>query len=354
MHDQNSTVDYAALKEKIREAGKELGFSAVGVARADPGPAVEKMREWLAAGCHGEMDYMARHAELRADPSQLHPGTITVISAALDYLPHTEVMDKPEQAAISRYAQGRDYHKVIRNRLQKLAAAIAEITGPFGYRVFSDSAPVMEVEFARQAGLGWRGKHTLLLSKQGSWRFLGDIYTDLPLPADEPIEEHCGTCTACMDACPTQAIVAPYKVDARRCISYLTIELGGPIPEELRPLIGNRIYGCDDCQLCCPWNRFAQLGDREFAPRHGLDSASLIELFSWTEKQFNDRLAGNPIRRIGHERWLRNIAVALGNGAATPDTKNALEMKIDHTSPLVREHVEWALARLESKITSNQ
>jgi len=353
MHDQNSTVDYAALKEKIREAGKELGFSAVGVARADPGPAVEKMREWLAAGCHGEMDYMARHAELRADPSQLHPGTITVISAALDYLPHTEVMDKPEQAAISRYAQGRDYHKVIRNRLQKLAAAIAEITGPFGYRVFSDSAPVMEVEFARQAGLGWRGKHTLLLSKQGSWRFLGDIYTDLPLPADEPIEEHCGTCTACMDACPTQAIVAPYKVDARRCISYLTIELGGPIPEEFRPLIGNRIYGCDDCQLCCPWNRFAQLGDREFAPRHGLDSASLIELFSWTEQQFNDRLAGNPIRRIGHERWLRNIAVALGNGAATPDTKNALEMKIDHASPLVREHVEWALARLESKITSN-
>ena len=353
MHDQNSTVDYAALKEKIREAGKELGFSAVGVARSDPGPAVEKMREWLAAGCHGEMDYMARHAELRADPSQLHPGTITVISAALDYLPHTEVMDKPEQAAISRYAQGRDYHKVIRNRLQKLAEAIAEITGPFGYRVFSDSAPVMEVEFATQAGLGWRGKHTLLLSRQGSWRFLGDIYTDLPLPADEPIEEHCGTCTACMDACPTQAIVAPYKVDARRCISYLTIELGGPIPEELRPLIGNRIYGCDDCQLCCPWNRFAQLGDREFAPRHGLDSASLIELFSWTEQQFNDRLAGNPIRRIGHERWLRNIAVALGNGAATPDTKNALEMKIDHASPLVREHVEWALARLESKITSN-
>ena len=353
MHDQNSTVDYAALKEKIREAGKELGFSAVGVARADPGPAVEKMREWLAAGCHGEMDYMARHAELRAAPSQLHPGTITVISAALDYLPHTGIADQPELAAISRYAQGRDYHKVIRNRLQKLAEAIAEITGPFGYRVFSDSAPVMEVEFATQAGLGWRGKHTLLLSKQGSWRFLGDIYTDLPLPADEPIEEHCGTCTACIDACPTQAIVAPYKVDARRCISYLTIELGGPIPEEFRPLIGNRIYGCDDCQLCCPWNRFAQLGDREFAPRHGLDSASLIELFSWTEQQFNDRLAGNPIRRIGHERWLRNIAVALGNGAATPDAKNALEMKTDHASPLVREHVEWALARLETKITSN-
>jgi epoxyqueuosine reductase len=347
MHDQNSIVDYAALKEKIREAGKELGFAAVGVARAEPGPAVEKMREWLAEGCHGEMDYMARHAELRADPSQLHPGTITVISAALDYLPHAKTAEQPGQAAISRYAQGRDYHKVIRNRLQKLAEAIAEITGPFGYRVFSDSAPVMEVEYARQAGIGWRGKHTLLLSKQGSWRFLGDIYTDLPLPPDAPIEEHCGTCTACIDACPTKAIVAPYKVDARRCISYLTIELAGPIPEEFRPLIGNRIYGCDDCQLCCPWNRFAQLGDREFSPRHGLDTASLIDLFAWSEQQFNDRLAGNPIRRIGHERWLRNIAVALGNGPATPEVAIALNARVAHPSSLVREHVTWALDRLK-------
>jgi epoxyqueuosine reductase len=348
MHDQDSTVDYAALKEKIREAGQKLGFAAVGVAQAKPGPAVEKMREWLAAGRHGEMDYMARHAELRADPQQLHPGTITVISAAIDYLPHTKIVDQPGQAAISRYAQGRDYHKLIRSRLQKLADAITELTGPFGYRAFSDSAPVMEVEFARQAGLGWRGKHTLLLSKQGSWRFLGDIYTDLPLPPDAPVEEHCGTCTACLDACPTGAIVAPYQVDARRCISYLTIELAGAIPEEFRPLIGNRIYGCDDCQLCCPWNRFAQIGDAEFSPRHGLDTATLIDLFAWTEAEFDRRLAGNPIRRIGHQRWLRNIAVALGNGASTAKAKEALQMQSGHPSALVREHIEWALAKLDA------
>ena len=346
MHDQDSTVDYAALKEKIREAGKQLGFAAVGVARAEPGPAVEKLREWLAAGCHGEMDYMARHAELRADPQQLHPGTLTVISVAIDYLPHRRSADQAHQAAISRYAQGRDYHKLIRSRLQKLADAITDLTGPFGYRVFSDSAPVMEVEFARQAGLGWRGKHTLLLSKQGSWRFLGEIYTDLPLPADEPIEEHCGTCTACIDVCPTQAIIAPYKVDARRCISYLTIELAGAIPEAFRALIGNRIYGCDDCQVCCPWNRFAQIGDPDFSSRHGLDTATLIDLFAWTEQQFDVRLAGNPIRRIGHERWLRNIAVALGNGPPTVDAKKALKMRISHPSALVREHVEWALSNM--------
>ncbi len=346
MHDQDSTVDYAALKEKIREAGKQLGFAAVGVARAEPGPAVEKLREWLAAGCHGEMDYMARHAELRADPQQLHPGTLTVISVAIDYLPHRRSADQAHQAAISRYAQGRDYHKLIRSRLQKLADAITDLTGPFGYRVFSDSAPVMEVEFARQAGLGWRGKHTLLLSKQGSWRFLGEIYTDLPLPADEPIEEHCGTCTACIDVCPTQAIIAPYKVDARRCISYLTIELAGAIPEAFRALIGNRIYGCDDCQMCCPWNRFAQIGDPDFSSRHGLDTATLIDLFAWTEQQFDVRLAGNPIRRIGHERWLRNIAVALGNGPPTVDAKKALKMRISHPSALVREHVEWALSNM--------
>jgi len=342
-------VDYAALKEKIRAAGQELGFAAVGVARAEPGPAVEHLREWLAAGCHGEMDYMARHAELRAHPPQLHPGTVTVISAAVDYLPHGKIADQPEQAAISRYAQGRDYHKVIRSRLQKLADAIAALAGPFGYRVFSDSAPVMEVEFARQAGLGWRGKHTLLLSKQGSWRFLGEIYTDLPLVPDTPIEEHCGTCSACLSACPTHAIVAPYKVDARRCISYLTIELDGPIPEKFRPLIGNRIYGCDDCQLCCPWNRFAQLGDPEFSPRHGLDAASLIDLFAWTEKEFNDRLAGNPIRRIGHARWLRNIAVALGNGSPAVDASNALKSRTEHPDPVVREHVAWALQQLQAK-----
>ena len=346
MHDQNSTVDYAALKEKIREAGRKLGFAAIGVARAEPGPAVEKMRAWLAAGCHGEMDYMARHAELRADPRQLHAGTISVISAAIDYLPHRERAEEPARAAVSRYAQGRDYHKLIRSRLQKLANSIGELTGPFGYRVFSDSAPVMEVEFASKAGLGWRGKHTLLLSKQRSWRFLGDIYTDLPLPPDDPVEAHCGSCTACLDACPTQAIVAPYRVDARRCISYLTIELAGTIPTEFRTLIGNRIYGCDDCQLCCPWNRFARLGDPEFSPRHGLDTARLSDLFAWTEAEFEQRLAGNPIRRIGHQRWLRNIAVAIGNGPATPEAGNALAARADHPSELVREHVAWARERL--------
>ncbi len=339
-------MDYAALKETIREAGKKLGFAALGVARAEPGQAVDHLREWLAEGCHGEMDYMTRHAELRANPAQLQPGTLTVISAAIDYLPHDKSTDQPGQAAISRYAQGRDYHKVIRSRLQKLADAIAAISGPFGYRVFSDSAPVMEVEFARQAGIGWRGKHTLLLSKQGSWRFLGDIYTDLPLPPDTPTESHCGSCTACLSACPTGAIVAPYKVDARRCISYLTIELAGPIPEVFRPMIGNRIYGCDDCQLCCPWNRFAQLGDPEFSPRQGLDQANLLELFAWTEEQFEQRLAGNPIRRIGHERWLRNIAVALGNGVGDAHVVSALKAKAETASPLVLQHIEWALPRL--------
>ncbi|HRE17296.1 MAG TPA: tRNA epoxyqueuosine(34) reductase QueG, partial [Rhodocyclaceae bacterium] len=245
----------------------------------------------------------------------------------------------------SCYALGRDYHKVMRQRLQKLATLMQSLATNAGYRVFSDSAPVMEVEFARQAGLGWRGKHTLLLSREGSWRFLGEIYTDLPLPPDMPVEDHCGSCQACLDACPTQAIIAPYQVDARRCISYLTIELHGSIPEALRPLIGNRIYGCDDCQLCCPWNRFARLGDPEFAVRHALDASTLIALFGWSEDQFNERLAGSPIRRIGHERWLRNIAVALGNAPADAATLAALRERLAHPSPLVREHVAWAIAR---------
>ena len=348
MHDQNSMLEDAALKEAIRQAGKELGFAALGFARANATGAAEHLRDWLAAGCHGEMDYMARHAELRAAPQLLHAGTVTVISAAVDYLPHGKIADEPGQAAISRYAQGRDYHKVVRHRLRRLADAIGALAGPFGHRVFSDSAPVMEVHFAQQAGLGWRGKHTLLLSQQGSWRFLGEIYCDLPLAPDAPVEEHCGTCTACIDTCPTRAITAPYRVDARRCISYLTIELAGSIPEEFRPLIGNRIYGCDDCQICCPWNRFAQSGDPEFAPRHGLDEARLAALFSWTETEFNERLAGNPIRRIGHERWLRNIAVALGNAGNSAETRSALAGHADHRSPIVREHVAWALARSTS------
>ncbi|MBS1188329.1 MAG: 4Fe-4S cluster binding protein [Rhodocyclaceae bacterium] len=329
--------------------GGALGFARVGIARADVGAAAPRLQRWLAEGRHGEMDYMARHAPLRSNPQALVPGTLTVVSAALDYLPAAAeaaaTLGDGRLAYISRYALGRDYHKVVRNRLQKLAQGIADAIGPFGYRVFSDSAPVMEVEFASQAGLGWRGKHTLLLSRQGSWHFLGDIYTDLPLPPDQPVEEHCGSCTACLKACSTGAIVAPYQVDARRCISYLTIELAGPIPVELRPLIGNRIYGCDDCQLCCPWNRFARLGDPEFAVRNGLDAASLADLFRWAETEFNDRLAGSPIRRIGHERWLRNIAVALGNAPASAAAVEALRQRENHPSPLVREHVAWALAR---------
>ena len=339
-------MDAVALKDAIRAAGQAQGFAAIGFARAEVGPAAVRLNAWLAAGFHGEMDYMARHAGLRAEPARLHPGTVTVISAAVDYLPAAEVADAPERAAISRYALGRDYHKVVRGRLQRLADAVAGLAGPFGYRAFSDSAPVMEVEFARQAGLGWRGKHTLLLSRAGSWRFLGEIYCDLPLPPDDPVADHCGTCAACLEACPTGAIVAPYRVDARRCISYLTIELAGAIPEALRPLIGNRIYGCDDCQTCCPWNRFARLGDPAFAAREGLAAARLADLFAWNAAEFETRLAGNPIRRIGHERWLRNIAVALGNGPATVDAVKALASRTDHPSPLVREHVAWALGRL--------
>lgn len=349
MQGHDSTIDYSLIAQQIKALGVELGFAAIGIARADVSEAAPRLQRWLEQGRHGEMDYMARHAHLRRNPATLVPGTLTVVSASLDYLPPAAdaaaTLSDSSRAYVSRYALGRDYHKVIRNRLQKLAQGIADRIGPFGYRVFSDSAPVMEVEFARQAGLGWRGKHTLLLSKQGSWRFLGDIYTDLPLPPDTPIEEHCGTCSACLKACPTAAIVAPYEVDARRCISYLTIELPGPIPADLRPLIGNRIYGCDDCQLCCPWNRFARLGDPEFGVRNGLDAAGLSELFAWSESEFNERLAGSPIRRIGHERWLRNIAVALGNAASSNEVIAALRSRTKHPSALVREHVAWALAR---------
>lgn len=350
MQDRDSTIDYAALAGQIKALGSSLGFAEIGISKGDVSTAAPRLQQWLALGRHGDMDYMARHASLRSDPQALVPGTLTVVSAAIDYLPAAAdaeaTLADTRLAYVSRYALGRDYHKVVRNRLQKLAQAIADTIGPFGYRVFSDSAPVMEVEFASQAGLGWRGKHTLLLSRQGSWRFLGDIYTDLPLPPDPTAEEHCGSCTACLKACPTGAIVGPYEMDARRCISYLTIELAGPIPVELRPLIGNRIYGCDDCQLCCPWNRFARLGDPDFGVRNGLDAANLINLFAWTEEEFNERLAGSPIRRIGHERWLRNIAIALGNGPASAAAVEALRTRADHPSPMVREHVAWALNRL--------
>ena len=352
-------LDLVALVNNIKKWGLELGFSEIGIATADVSATTPKLLRWLELGRHGEMDYMAKHAALRAQPETLVPGTLSVISARLPYWPQAaaseQVLANHELGYISRYALGRDYHKTIRNRLQKLAERISgelravETVTPFGYRVFSDSAPVMEVEFARQSGVAWRGKHTLSLTRTGSWHFLGEIYTNLPLPPDSPISEHCGTCRRCLDACPTAAIVAPYEVDAQLCISYLTIELQGSIPVPLRSLIGNRIYGCDDCQLCCPWNDFARLGDPDFSVRHGLDATPLAELFAWNETAFATRLAGSPIRRIGHERWLRNIAVALGNGPESPSAVAALNSRLDDPSELVREHVHWALSRLIDK-----
>ena len=294
---------------------------------------------------------MARHGMMRARPAELVAGTLSVICVRLPYWPGdarpaADQLADGDGAYVSRYALGRDYHKVLRARLQKLADRISAAHGPFGYRAFTDSAPLMEVALAAQSGLGWRGKHTLLLTREaGSYFFLGELLTDLPLPEDPPQDPHCGRCTRCLDVCPTQAFVGPYQLDARRCISYLTIELKGPIPLEFRPLLGNRIYGCDDCQLCCPWNRFARLGDPDFAVRNGLDAATLSELFAWSESEFETRLAGSPIRRIGHERWLRNLAVALGNAAPDAHARAALVQRADAPSPLVREHVAWALAR---------
>jgi epoxyqueuosine reductase len=340
---------YASLARRIKAWARELGFEAAGIADADLSAAEPRLMQWLAQGRHGEMEYMARHGTLRARPAELHAGTLRVISCRLPYGSGTEPELSAGHAQISRYARGRDYHKVVRSRLQQLCDRIAAEVGEFGYRVFSDSAPVMEVELARKAGLGWRGKHTLLLDRTGSWFFLGEIYTDLPLPCDEPVEEHCGTCRRCIDACPTGAITAPYELDARRCISYLTIEHKSAIPEELRPLIGNRVYGCDDCQAVCPWNRFAQpTSEADFAPRHGLERAKLVELFLWTETEFDERTRGSPIRRIGYERWLRNLAVGLGNAPSSPEVVSALRARADHPSALVREHVHWALSRHEA------
>ena len=322
----------------------------MGICDTDLSHAEAGFSDWLAQGMHGEMDYMANHGIKRLRPAELVPGTLRVITARMDYLPKEvkdsdEVLQSRASAFVSRYALGRDYHKVLRNRLQKLCDKIAAEIGEFGYRVFTDSAPVAEVELAEKSGLGWRGKHTLLLSREaGSWFFLGEIYTDLPLPVDAPLENHCGTCSACISACPTGAITAPYQVDARRCISYLTIELKGSIPVELRPLMGNRIYGCDDCQLTCPWNRFAKVSvEPDFQARYGLDSATLVELFGWSEKEFERNTAGSAIKRIGYERWLRNIAVALGNAPKTTATMTALNDRANHPSALVREHVAWAL-----------
>ncbi|MBK7674042.1 MAG: tRNA epoxyqueuosine(34) reductase QueG [Candidatus Accumulibacter sp.] len=348
-------TDYAEMARRIRDWGQELGFAATGIASVDVSAAVPWLMRWLELGRHGEMDYMAKHAALRAAPQGLLPGARSVISVRLPYWPDAvdarNVLADSGLAYISRYALGRDYHKTIRSRLRKLAdrlrheAAALRSTEPFACRVFSDSAPVMETEFAASSGIAWRGKHTLSLTREGSWHFLGEIYTTLPLPPDVPIGDHCGDCRRCLDACPTAAIVAPYEVDARLCISYLTIELPGTIPVALRPLVGNRIYGCDDCQLCCPWNRFAHIGDPDFAVRSGLDAAPLTELFAWNEEQFNARLAGSAIRRIGHRRWLRNIAVALGNAPTSGAILAALAARQDDGSALLREHVGWALAQ---------
>ena len=345
------SIDWVELAARIRLWGRELGFDAIGIADTALDAAETELQAWLDAGFHGEMDYMASHGTKRSRPAELVPGTVSVITARMNHLPQAVPMETVladgTRAAIARYALGRDYHKLLRARLQKLAGRIAAEIGPFGHRVFTDSAPVLEVALAEKSGLGWRGKHTLLIHRDaGSYFFLGEIYTDLPLPADRPQAAHCGDCRACLDICPTQAIVAPYTVDARRCISYLTIELKGAIPIELRPLVGNRIYGCDDCQLACPWNRFARRTvETDFSVRHGLDNASLVELFAWTETEFTSRLAGSAICRIGHERWLRNLAVALGNAPNSPAIVAALASRRDHPSALVREHVAWALAR---------
>ena len=338
-----------SLNERIKAWGRELGFQAVGIADADLSAAEPRLLEWLARGWHGEMEYMARHGALRARPAELKPGTLRVISCRMDYLDDAPQGDLPgaEVAFVARYARGRDYHKVLRDRLQKLCDRICEEVGDFGYRVFTDSAPVMEVELAARAGIGWRGKHTLLLSRDaGSWFFLGEIYCDIPLDVDAPEKNRCGTCARCIDVCPTQAIRAPYELDARRCISYLTIEHKSAIPEDLRPLIGSRVYGCDDCQLVCPWNRFAKLSpEGDFRTRNGLDRATLVELFAWTEEQFDERLRGSPILRIGYERWLRNLAVGLGNAPTSLHVVAALRARAEHPSALVREHVRWALSR---------
>ena len=343
-----------------------LGFNQIGITDTNLQEAEVEHQAWIAKGFHGEMDYMAKHGVKRTRPAELVPNTLRVISARLDYMPPNAVdsesiIQDSSKAFISRYAMGRDYHKVMRNKLQKLCEKIqSEMTkyqvDDFSYRAFTDSAPVLEVALAEKAGLGWRGKHTLLINKnRGSWFFLGEIYTDLPLPIDEATTNHCGTCTSCIDVCPTKAITAPYEVDARRCISYLTIELKTSIPVEFRPLIGNRVYGCDDCQLFCPWNKFAEIThESDFAVKNGLDNISLVQCFAWTEAQFKKNMAGSAIYRIGYEQWLRNIAVGLGNASTTPEIVGALKGRMNDASALLREHIDWALARhkLGDEITS--
>ncbi|GMU44417.1 MAG: tRNA epoxyqueuosine(34) reductase QueG [Xanthomonadales bacterium] len=341
-----------ALKHEIVHFGSEFGFAALAIASIDLESAGARLREWLAAGLHGQMAYMARHGSRRWRPTELVPGTACAICVRLEYWPAAAadplaVLADPARAYIARYALGRDYHKLLRPRLQKLADRIAARIGDFGYRVFVDSAPVMEKPLAANAGLGWIGKHTNLIAREaGSWFFLGEIYTDLPLPPDAPVADLCGSCRRCLDACPTGALPAPYRIDARRCISYLTIEHHGPIDPALRPLIGNRIYGCDDCQLVCPWNRYARVtAEPDFRARHGLDAAGLVELFAWDESTYLTHTEGSALRRVGYLRWLRNLAIALGNAPADAAVIAALQARAGHSDAVVRDAVQWALAR---------
>ncbi|KRW57743.1 tRNA epoxyqueuosine(34) reductase QueG [Pseudomonas sp. TTU2014-080ASC] len=340
------------LAQSIKDWGRELGFQQVGISSVDLGEHEQHLQRWLEAGYHGEMDYMAAHGTKRSRPAELVPGTLRVVSLRMDYLPGDTQMaqrlTEPDKAYISRYALGRDYHKLIRKRLQQLAERIQQEIGPFGYRAFVDSAPVLEKAIAQQAGLGWIGKNTLVINrKAGSYFFLGELFVDLPLPIDEAhTSEHCGRCSACMDICPTEAFVGAQVLDARRCISYLTIELKGPIPEDLRKPMGNRVFGCDDCQIVCPWNRFAKPTEQtDFLPRHNLDNTELAELFCWSEEEFLSRTEGSPLRRAGYERWLRNLAVGLGNAPSTIPVIEALKSRLNYPSELVQEHVQWALAQ---------
>ena len=347
---ENQGLNPSMLATRIRQWGEELGFQQGGFSDIDLHQAEERLQQWLKKNFHGEMQYMDRHGLKRSRPDLLVPGTISVISVRMDYLPEehgaaASLLDHPSKAYISRYALGRDYHKVMRSRLRRLARHIENIAQPLGFRVFVDSAPVLEKPLAEKAGLGWIGKHTNLINKDaGSWFFLGELYTDLALPSDQPATSHCGTCRACIDVCPTGAIVAPYELDARRCISYLTIELKGSIPAELRPLVGNRVYGCDDCQIFCPWNKFAvRSSEEDFAPRHNFDAPELTDLFRWDEDTWLRKTEGSAMRRIGYEQWLRNIAVGLGNARSSPEVVLALHERREDSSALVREHVQWAL-----------
>lgn len=352
MAEFNTAQPESNLLDQLQQLAHDCGFQQLGVSDIDLSSAEQRLQEWLAKGFHGEMGFMAKHGSKRSRPDELLPETVRVITARMDYWPDEtaepwQVIGDDHKAFVSRYALGRDYHKLMRKRLLRLSQSIEKLLGPMGYRVFCDSAPVMEKALAEKSGLGWIGKHTNVLNREhGSYFFLGEIYTDMPLPKTEPVKAHCGDCTACIDICPTQAIVGPYQLDARRCISYLTIELRGSIPHELRPMMGNRIYGCDDCQLVCPWNKFAKASQEvAFQPRENLDAPQLLDLFAWSEADFYQKLEGSPIRRIGYDCWLRNIAVALGNAKPDYAIQQALQNKRGEVNEMVAEHIDWALTQ---------